>query len=64
MSIHLGAVPENIYLFKINNRDARERCEISSKLTQKRHQDVIDVVLASLLLILKIFFIAFQCFYC
>ena len=29
----------NIYLFKINNRNTRKRCEIiSSKLTIKKHQ--------------------------
>ena len=27
--IHLA----NIYLFKVNNRNARKRCEVSSKLT-------------------------------
>ena len=27
--------PANIYLFKINNRNSRKRCEICSKLTIK-----------------------------
>ena len=27
--------PDNIYLFKINNRNARKRCEICSELTIK-----------------------------
>ena len=27
--------PGNIYLFKVNNRDSRKRCEICSKLTIK-----------------------------
>ena len=33
--------PDNIYLFKANNRNTRKRCEICSKLTIKiteRHQ--------------------------
>ena len=33
--------PGNIYLFKVNNRNARKRCETCSKLTTKtaeRHQ--------------------------
>ena len=29
--------PANIYLFKANNRNARKRCEICSKLTIKTH---------------------------
>ena len=28
--------PANIYLFKVNNRNARRRCEICSKLTIKK----------------------------
>ena len=27
--------PTNIYLFKVNNRNTRKRCEICSKLTGK-----------------------------
>ena len=27
--------PANIYLFKVNNKNTRERCEICSKLTIK-----------------------------
>ena len=27
--------PANIHLFKVNNRNTRERCEICSKLTMK-----------------------------
>ena len=30
-----GNYPANIYLFKVNNRDIRKRCEICSKLTIK-----------------------------
>ena len=35
------SIPANIYLFKVNNRNARKRCKIFSKLTIKtpeRHQ--------------------------
>ena len=28
-------LPTNIYLFKVNNRNTRKRCEICSKLTTK-----------------------------
>ena len=47
--------PANIYLFKLNNRNTRKRCEICSKLTIKTPDDVIDVVLVFLLLTLNIF---------
>ena len=33
--IHLGDIPVGIYLFKVNNRNARTRCEICAKLTIK-----------------------------
>ena len=33
--------PARIYLFKVNNRNARRRCEICSKLTIKTPDDVI-----------------------
>ena len=36
-----GRFPDNIYLFKLNNRNSTERCDICSKLTIKkpeRHQ--------------------------
>ena len=33
----------NIYLFKINNRKARKRCEICSKVTIKHENDVNNV---------------------
>ena len=47
----------SIYMFKVNNRNTRNRCEICSKLTIKTLalNDAIGVVLASLLLILNIF---------
>ena len=49
-SSHFKQVPANIYLFKVNNRRIRERCEICSKLTIKHQNDVNDVVLVFLLL--------------
>ena len=45
-------------MFKFNNKNTRKRCEISSKLTIKTPEDVInliEVVLMSLLLTLNIF---------
>ena len=42
-------IPANIYLFKVNNRNTRKRCEMSSKLTTKTP----EVFLVFLLLILK-----------
>ena len=43
------SLPVNIYLFKVNNRNIRKRCEICSKLTikttERRHwHNVIDIV--------------------
>ena len=38
-----SSVPANIYLFKVNKRNTRKRCEICSKLTIKtpeRRQEV------------------------
>ena len=32
--------PRNIYLFKVNNRNTRKRCEICLKLTIKHQNDV------------------------
>ena len=34
--------PANMYLFKVNNRNTRKRCEICSKITIKKHQN--DVI--------------------
>ena len=31
----MRSYPANIYLFKVNNRNTRKRCEICSKLTIK-----------------------------
>ena len=47
--MRLNKFPASIYLLKVNNRNTRPRSEICSKLT-KKHQNVIDIVLASLLL--------------
>ena len=43
----LRSSPANIYLFKVNDRNTRKRCEISSKLTIEIPDDV--VLLLSLL---------------
>ena len=40
--------PANIYLFKVNNRNTRKRCEICWKLTIKTPDDVVGIVLAFL----------------
>ena len=32
---HTHVLPSNMYLFKVNDRNARKRCEICSKLTRK-----------------------------
>ena len=54
----------SIYLFKVNNRNTREMCQICSKLTIKKPDDVNDLVLMSLLLPLNIFHIIFCRFHC
>ena len=56
-------IPNNIYLFKVKNRDTRKRCEICSKLTiktqERRHwrhvnfQHISHLFLMFLLLILN-----------
>ena len=51
--------PANIYLFKFNNRNGRNRCEICSKLTLKTPY---DVVMIFLLITLNIFHITFLVF--
>ena len=56
--------PAGFYMFKVNNRNTRARCEICSKLTIKtpeRHQ---WRHLVSLLLTLNIFYNLFYCFCC
>ena len=49
-----GTYPANIYLFKVNSRNIRKRCE----------NCVMDVVIMSLLLTLSIFHTFIWCFYC
>ena len=43
--------PANIYLFKVNNKNTRKRCEICSKLTvktpERRHLGCPDVFISS-----------------
>ena len=39
----LETTPVNIYLFKVNNRNNRKRCDICSNLTLK-HQNVFSSV--------------------
>ena len=48
-------LPANIYLFKVNNKSTRKRCEIFSKLTIKTPEWRQRLVLVFLLLTLKIF---------
>ena len=43
------------YLFKVNNRNTRKRCEIYSKLIKEHQNDVTDAVLVFVLLTLNIF---------
>ena len=47
--------PASIYLFKVNNRNTRKRCEMCSKLTRKTLEYVSDIVVMFLLLTLYIF---------
>ena len=45
--VSYGTYPANIYLFKVNSRIARKRCEICSKVTIKtpeRRRSVIFIV--------------------
>ena len=48
-------IPASIYLFKVNNRNTRERCEFCSKSTIKTLERRQWHILGSLLLILKNF---------
>ena len=49
----------NIYLFKVNNKNNRKRCEICSKLTMKTSERLVF-----LLLTLNVFHNCFSYFYC
>ena len=51
---NLIGYPAGNYMFKVNNRNTRLRCEICSKLTIK----------ISLLLTLNILYTLFKCFFC
>ena len=44
-----AAIPDNIYLFKLNSRNFKKKCEICSKLTMKTAENLTDVVLVFLL---------------
>ena len=55
--------PVGNYMFKVNNRNTRIRCEIYSKLTIKTPERRHDVVLVPLLLTLSIFHTLFYCLY-
>ena len=46
--------PANIYLFIVNSKNTRKRCEICLKLAKKHQNDVNDVVLF-LVLTLNVF---------
>ena len=47
----MGTFPAKIYLLKVNNRDTRKRCKISSKLTiktpERRHWRRSDVFIVN-----------------
>ena len=45
----------NKFMHKVNNRNARKRREICSKLTKRPQNNIIDVALVSSLLTLNIF---------
>ena len=58
--ILIESCSKNIYLFKVNNKNTRKRCEVCSNLKimtpNRRHQNVINgLVLMPLLLTLTIF---------
>ena len=38
------SIPANIYFFKVNNRNTRERCDICSKLTIKTTFSIVSIV--------------------
>ena len=54
-NIYLHNHLPNIYVFKVNNKNTRKRCDVCSKLTIKHQNDVNDVFLVFLLLTLDIF---------
>ena len=61
-SLKTAAQPADMYLFKVNTRSTRKRCETYSKLTTKT--PVNDVVLVFLLLTLNMFYTFPEYFCC
>ena len=58
------SIPANIWLFKVNNRNNRQRSEICSKLTIKRHQNfehISSLFLLFLLLTLNRYMLELGC---
>ena len=53
--------PAGNYLIKVNTRNVRIMCEISSKLIVKHQNDAIDVDLVALLLNLNRLYTLFWC---
>ena len=58
----LAVIPVVFYLFKVNSRTIRTRCEICSKLKCRFRNDVNEVVLVSSLLTLNRFTTSFSVF--
>ena len=56
--------PANVYLFKVNNRTTRKRCEIYFKVNNKNTRTTSDVAMVFLLLTLNIFYTFMQCLCC
>ena len=46
-NVYRNNSPASNYMFKVNNRNTRTRCEICSKLTIKTPEDAIGVVFVS-----------------
>ena len=59
----LKVYPAGIYLFKVNNMNARSVFEVCSNLTLKHQNDVIDVILVSFLITLSILHTFLCCFH-
>ena len=59
----IKSYPTDIYLFKVNNKNTKTMCEISSKLTIKKNSDVINVLM-SFSLTMNIFHTLTWCYYC
>ena len=39
LTLYASIIPANIYLFKVNNRNTRRRCEVCPKLTIKTPEE-------------------------